>query len=109
MDIFLVVVLAIIGIFAIAVILYALFRLFQKSASFYKEVSKGKVTLHVKANCEVRRIRVVLKTSKNAKPFELTRNKVTHGEEVEFVFKETRIPPKLIVECHNGTYEYEVH
>jgi hypothetical protein len=109
MDIVLTVVLAIVGIFVIAVILYVLFKLFQKSASFYKEVSNGKVTLHVKANCDVRKIRVLLKSSKNVKPFELARTKVVQGEEVTFVFKQTKIPPKLIVECHNGTFEYEVH
>lgn len=105
MNVLLLAAFAFIGLVFLAIILFFIWKVFQKSVTFYKELDKGNITLHVKANCDVRKITVVSKNGKT--PLQLVRTKVAPGEEVEFVFPESKA--KLIVECVTGTYEYEVH
>jgi len=92
---------------ALAAVLFLLWKKFQKSVSYYKETSEGRTTLHVSTRCEVKKVTVLAKESKG-NVTEFVRTGISKGEEIEFIFPATKFHPKLIVECKDGTYEYEV-
>ncbi|MBI5046993.1 hypothetical protein HZC07_04670 [Candidatus Micrarchaeota archaeon] len=97
-----------IGLLAVALILYFFWKLSSGPIDYKKEILEGQVHFTIKAKRQINTLAILEKRKKN--PIELVRHNLRSGESVEFFYEHEPNSKStfIIVECDDGKHEFEV-
>ncbi|MEK6979371.1 MAG: hypothetical protein AABW86_04060 [Candidatus Micrarchaeota archaeon] len=96
-----------IGTIIIALALYSIWKLTESPISFNNNISRGKNTLNIEAKRDIDYLVILDKIGK-AQHISFVRRNIKNGETLEFTYPASSHTAKIVLECKNKTYEFEV-
>ncbi|HIH23074.1 TPA: hypothetical protein HA238_05065 [Candidatus Micrarchaeota archaeon] len=96
-----------VGTIIIALALYGIWKFTEAPISFNNNISRGKNTLNIEAKRNIEYLVILDKIGK-AQHISFVRRNIKSGETLEFTYPASHHTAKIVLECNNKTYEFEV-